>query len=217
MSSDNNQTAPSVHTYASGAATPYDLGPKSDADMGGYDLSINSNRDIHEGNEEEDQDNSPMHSPVSPQYSPVSPGSVNYSPTSPVYRPTSPGYAAGGGGFTAYSASAAPKVEEKKIPKEEELLHRLISLQTFEGQWVLAGSLLQDLQISEEGLAGAAGETGVDVDVFLTAVVVAVFEKKLKEFEGSWELVVDKAKGWLGEHGMEDVEAAIKAAGALIK
>lgn len=220
MSFGSDPTAPSVHTYAIGAATPYDLGSKPDADMGDYDLSIDSDRDILEENEEEEQVISPKYSPVSPHYSPVSPGNVNYSPTSPVYAPTSPSYAASSSGFTAYGGFAAhggSVAEENKVPKEEELLHRLISLQTFEGQWVLAGSLLQDLQISEEGLASAAAKTGVDAEVFLTAVVIAVFEKKLKEFEGSWELVVDKAKGWLEEHGVGDGEAVVKAAGLLVK
>ncbi|KAH3943208.1 hypothetical protein HBH70_118000 [Parastagonospora nodorum] len=207
---------PEPHLF--GAAAPYDLGNKPDADMGDYDLSINSDRDILE---QDGKVASPQYSPVSPRYSPVSPGSVKYSPTSPTYVPTSPGYATGGGGFTAYgggfTAYGGSATEEKKVPKEEELLHRLISLQTFEGQWVPAGSLLQDLEITEERLAGAAAKVGIEAEVFLTAVVVAVFEKKLKEFEGSWELVVDKARAWLEEHGVKDIEAVIKGAGMLVK
>lgn len=47
--------------------------------------------------------------------------------------------------------------------------------------------------------------------IFITAVVVATFEKKLRDVEGSWELVVDKAKAWLEEQGVFDLKNVMTA------
>jgi hypothetical protein len=99
----------------------------------------------------------------------------------------------------------------------DDLTHHLIALQTFEGYWELSMSLLKCLQIKEEVLQLASIEAGVDSKVFVTAVVVAVFEQKLNAFEGSWELVVDKAKAWLGEQGVDDVDGFVGKAKILVK
>ncbi|KAH7093573.1 von Willebrand factor type A domain-containing protein [Paraphoma chrysanthemicola] len=99
----------------------------------------------------------------------------------------------------------------------EELSTYLISLQTFEGSWVVSLDLLTALQIPAERLMSDLANTGVNEKVFVTALVIAAFEKKLREFEGSWELVVEKARGWLDDQGVGNVEALIGKAGVLVK
>jgi hypothetical protein len=164
---------------------------------------------------------SPAYSPVSAGHSPASPG---YTPMSPKFAPTSPGYAFGSAspsapkfGSAAPPAAVVDKTLEVKPMTPEELTHHLISLQTFEGSWKLSDSLLQAIQVKKETLLDAASGVHPDVRIFVTAVVVAVFEKKLLEFEGSWELVVDKAKAWLSEQGIDDVENLVEKAVAFVK
>ena len=87
----------------------------------------------------------------------------------------------------------------------EDLTCFLINLQTFEGSWEVSPSLLSALKISGSDLKHEAINVGVEQKVFATAVVIAVFEQKLREFEGSWDLVVEKAREWLSErssHGL---------------
>ncbi|KNG51681.1 von willebrand domain-containing protein [Stemphylium lycopersici] len=80
----------------------------------------------------------------------------------------------------------------------EALLHHLISLQTFAGSWVFTSSLLITLGLDEKQVeAKTENMESVDKTVFVTALVVAVFEKRLAWWKGSWELVVDKARNWL--------------------
>lgn len=78
-------------------------------------------------------------------------------------------------------------------------------------------NVLPSLQIQEEALKAECKKAGVDEKVFITALVVAVFEVRLKAFEGLWELVVEKARGWLGEQGAVDVEELVGRAGLLVK
>jgi hypothetical protein len=44
-----------------------------------------------------------------------------------------------------------------------------------------------------------------------------VFEWKLKAFEGSWELVVEKAKGWLADQNVGDVDELMAKTKDLVK
>ena len=78
----------------------------------------------------------------------------------------------------------------------EPLLHHLISLQTFAGSWVYNSSLLKSLRL-DETVVKSSIYTGVNETAFATALVITVFEERLGEFKGSWELVVEKAKAFL--------------------
>jgi hypothetical protein len=104
---------------------------------------------------------------------------------------------------------------KKKTP--EELTHHLISLQTFEGSWEFSQSLAGILGIEEEALRRLSAAHGVDIKVFITAAVVVVFERKLRAFEGSWELVVGKARDWLGDQGVGDADELLEKAKVLLK
>jgi hypothetical protein len=104
---------------------------------------------------------------------------------------------------------------KKKTP--EELTHHLISLQTFEGSWEFSQSLAGILGIEEEALKRVSAARGVDIKVFITVAVVVVFERKLRAFEGSWELVVGKARDWLGDQGVGDADELLEKAKVLLK
>jgi hypothetical protein len=108
----------------------------------------------------------------------------------------------------------APFVTEKT---PEALTLHLISLQSFEGSWDATYSLLAPLRIEVPTLQSACREAGLDEKVFATALVVAVFEWKLKAFEGSWELVVEKAKGWLADQNVGDVDELMAKTKDLVK
>ena len=81
-------------------------------------------------------------------------------------------------------------------------MHALISLQTFEGFWTASKELAAILGMPEDDLN--AGKNG---DVWCTLVVIKIFEDKLTDEEGTWGLVVDKAKDWLnGRNVAKDVD-----------
>lgn len=114
-----------------------------------------------------------------------------------------------GGGFDF--TSGIPAVDNTP----EELTHHLISLQTFEGFWEVSAQLMDALKI--ENWANKAVDYKLNPTTFATALVVAVFEDRLKEFEGSWELVVEKAKRWLEGQGVGDVGEVVKKMEVLVR
>ncbi|KAL2128356.1 hypothetical protein VTI74DRAFT_9284 [Chaetomium olivicolor] len=79
-------------------------------------------------------------------------------------------------------------------------LAQLVSLQTFEGAWKWEWRLLVVLGV-EEGVVkqrvAAAGLGGVEDDVLSTALVVVFLEERMKDKKDEWEMVVEKARGWL--------------------
>jgi hypothetical protein len=146
-------------------------------------------------------------SPVEPNYNPVTPpgGYPN-----PVFGQASPRAAVG-----EFMVSS-PNPPYTALGTPEDLTNILISHQTFEGSWEVSLNVLGPLQITGAVLDAEVAKAGVNGKVFITALVVAVFERKLREFEGSWELLVEKARGWLAEQ-VEDVEKLIGMAGGLVK
>ncbi|KAF2025690.1 VIT-domain-containing protein [Setomelanomma holmii] len=134
------------------------------------------------------------------------PPQAAYAPSEPSARAFAPG--------KLFSAPTAP-TPSNKTP--EDLSMYLISLQKFEGSWEASAALFAALQIQSKAAKDECTKAGVDAKVFVTALVIAVFEKKLSAFEGSWELVVEKARGWLNGLGVSDVEGLIGKAGVLVK
>ncbi|KAI1672081.1 hypothetical protein L13192_02940 [Pyrenophora tritici-repentis] len=94
--------------------------------------------------------------------------------------------------FTSPVAVVAPVVALIGEP----LLHHLISLQTFAGSWAYDSSLFKCLGLDETTVKSRI-PTGVNQTAFATALVIAVFEERLGEWEGSWELIVEKARALL--------------------
>ncbi|KAF1848931.1 VIT-domain-containing protein [Cucurbitaria berberidis CBS 394.84] len=111
----------------------------------------------------------------------------------------------------AFSVPSAPAPAPKTL---EELLHYLIDLQTFEGSWEWSDTVVASIQSASVNLDKSLVErrisTGVHQKHLATAIVVVIFEVKLLEFKGSWELVVDKARAWL-EAEVGDAEKVVES------
>ena len=96
------------------------------------------------------------------------------------------------------------------IKTPEELLHYLISLQTFEGSWEWSTALITTLNLNSALLRNEIA-AGVHKKHLTTAIVIAVLEDKLRSFQGSWELVVEKAREWL-DNEVGDAENLLERA-----
>ena len=79
----------------------------------------------------------------------------------------------------------------------QETLSALIGLQSFQGYWLWNTLTFDTLRISQEGAEKARSEAGWEKTEWMTALVIAFFEERLSGDRGAWELVIEKAKGWL--------------------
>ncbi|OCK85183.1 VIT-domain-containing protein [Lepidopterella palustris CBS 459.81] len=115
-------------------------------------------------------------------------------------------------------SATSPPAPKRTVPTGPKL-DVLIDLQTFEGFWELDPVLLATVGVSETQAAKMATENGWDRKVVATALAVAFFEKKLGGEKDAWELVVEKAKGWLEEQvqGTVDVVELIGKVGGLVE
>ncbi|PSN72238.1 VIT-domain-containing protein [Corynespora cassiicola Philippines] len=116
-----------------------------------------------------------------------------------------------GGEAEANDPSKAPELE---VPKtDEERVNFLIGLQSFEGNWAWRTALFAAIRVSEDSVAEDVLSFKIEKDVFATALAIAFFEQRLGQFEGSWELVVEKARDWLvAKLGKDAADAAVKKA-----
>ncbi|KAF9173487.1 hypothetical protein BGX21_003797 [Mortierella sp. AD011] len=96
-------------------------------------------------------------------------------------------------------------------------LEILVELQTFEGCWEWEEQLFSCINILLAQAEKMAKDNGWDQKVVATALAIAYFEKKLAKEKDTWELVTDKAKGWLeGQIGQDQADAALEKAKELI-
>jgi len=75
-------------------------------------------------------------------------------------------------------------------------MHRLIGLQTFSGAWPLSDELLTVVGVDKS----AVGLEDLDDASRATALAVAFLEMKVSDKCDVWEMVVAKARAWLGKH-----------------
>ena len=97
------------------------------------------------------------------------------------------------------------RLGDEAITKAEETdpLRNLIALQTFDGYWNLDTPLLEIVGVSVQHKA----PQGVDSRVWAAVLAITFLEKKMASDKESWEMVVEKARGWLKdvEEGEEEV------------
>ncbi|KAG0264020.1 hypothetical protein BGZ95_003679, partial [Linnemannia exigua] len=94
----------------------------------------------------------------------------------------------------------------------------LMDLQTFEGFWEWQESLFSWVGVDPTLAAEVIKEHGWDLRVAATAFAIVFFEKKQPEEKGSWELIVEKAKGWMEEQiGVHMVEVVLHKVAELVK
>ncbi|KAF2458771.1 von Willebrand factor type A domain-containing protein [Lineolata rhizophorae] len=84
---------------------------------------------------------------------------------------------------------------EEKVKGNE--LMALIGLQTFEGSWELDKALLKIVGMNKDAAEAVCKKERLDKKLFATCLAVVFLRKKLAAEKDSWELVVDKAVGWL--------------------
>ncbi|QDS71000.1 hypothetical protein FKW77_007754 [Venturia effusa] len=93
------------------------------------------------------------------------------------------------------------KKKEKKKAKPVEPLHSLISLQNFEGYWILDTQFCHVIGLDLDKVKAAVAKLTVDEKWLATALAVRFFLEKLSKEKDTWELVVEKAKAWLEAQG----------------
>ena len=117
--------------------------------------------------------------------------------------------------FDSVEAGAVEKageVEEAEDSSSSSLtdsMHALISLQTFSGAFAWDAELFAILGIAENSVSKA----GQDEVVMATALAIAWLEKKVPGQKGVWEMIAEKAKGWMKGQGV-DVDGVVGEAGA---
>lgn len=109
----------------------------------------------------------------------------------------------------------------------EEKMHRIIALQNFDGSWNLNDALLALLGVTRDELCNRLkeifqGQTSMSQSltdkVQATAAAAVFLEVKVQEEKDVWEMVVEKAKGWIKTAiGVGGLEAAEKAAHRLFQ
>ena len=83
-----------------------------------------------------------------------------------------------------------------------------IERQSFEGWWNYEDNLVKELLGFDESKALPTSPQGIEGKVWMTLLIVVFLETKMEAQKGVWELVVEKARGWVVEQlgGMEAVE-----------
>ncbi|KAG0373015.1 hypothetical protein BGX24_012270, partial [Mortierella sp. AD032] len=115
---------------------------------------------------------------------------------------------------TNHKAQAMITRERQAVADDETLL----DLQTFEGFWEWQESLLSWVGVDPKLAAEVIKEHGWDFRVAATAFAIVFFEKKEAKEKDSWELVVEKAKGWMEEQiGAQMVVVVLHKAAEMIK
>lgn len=90
----------------------------------------------------------------------------------------------------------ASDIKAAPLPRtNEDRLHELISLQTFDGSWKWTDTLFAVLELEDKLIKATL--PGLEETTMATLLAVAFLEGKMSEEEGVWEMVVEKAKGWL--------------------
>jgi hypothetical protein len=118
--------------------------------------------------------------------------------------------------------SPAPMMATTSLPPSQpvdkgSVLHQIISLQKFSGAWTWSEELSSLLK------SDSAGDIEKDVkfegepDLATTARVVAYLQSKMSDDREVWEMVVEKAKSWIGSKiGLEKVDEVVGVADAYL-
>jgi hypothetical protein len=107
--------------------------------------------------------------------------------------------------------SVSPSKPVAKPRTDDELLDGMIALQTFEGSWEWRSDLFNMMSVNQAAAAREASNLNFDglrVKEFATALAIAFLEERLGKLKGTWELVVEKARGWLGPSGEDAIGRA---------
>lgn len=114
----------------------------------------------------------------------------------------------------AHSAAVATAAAASTSAEDVKKMTTLIDLQTFSGAWGWSTQLLALLDVTAESAKAALGE---DETVIATVLAIAFLEKRVNGKKEVWEMVVSKARAYLGKAlGSEErVEEVVGVAGNL--
>jgi hypothetical protein len=121
--------------------------------------------------------------------------------------------------FFAMPASSITAAPKKKATSDMEPLQALTTLQTFAGSWSWSSDLERVLgvtsdQVSKLALPSSVKDHSEKDDVLATACAVLFFKNKLQEEMDTWEMLVEKAEGWLeeniGDDGVSELFSVLK-------
>ena len=106
-------------------------------------------------------------------------------------------------------SSAPPPPPPAPAFNAETALKTLITLQPFSGSWSWSRELEGVLGVKAKDLTKMSLPTAVanhkqKDDIVATACAVVFFKSKLKSEEDTWEMLVEKAEGWLADEIGED-------------
>lgn len=118
----------------------------------------------------------------------------------------------GYGLFDNDSCSAPTAAVPKSQARAQNPLQDVIRLQTFEGYWKWNDELWAAMGIDKGKAMVFSTGLGWDRNVIATLLAVAFFEHKLSDDKDAWELVVEKAKGWLEQQMGGKMEGALTQA-----
>ncbi|GAP87719.1 putative von willebrand domain-containing protein [Rosellinia necatrix] len=108
----------------------------------------------------------------------------------------------------AMSDESDESTEDGGIQIDEDKMHRIIRLQKSDGSWDCSQDLL--------GLLGISLDSKKRTAIVATALAVSFLQTRMGHEAASWELIVDKAKNWLGQQGGLVVEKEISDAEKLL-
>ncbi|KAI4643011.1 hypothetical protein J4E93_007080 [Alternaria ventricosa] len=113
---------------------------------------------------------------------------------------------------SAMGPSFSPPQRHKVQEETGTLLQRLIARQSFEGSWEAIDKLpFDEMKLDRDAASSCNAQLNEQnsEQLLATAVVVLFLEKKMQDEEETWELVVEKARAWLGSNAAEDVLARV--------
>jgi hypothetical protein len=121
------------------------------------------------------------------------------------------------------SVTPPPSVTPPKSltpPPTGDAMATLVSLQDFDGSYELNARLASVLGVSLDAVQKAAVAAGVSELLLATACAILFFENKLSHLADDWQLIVSKARKYLGKAcktaGVQ-VDAVLAAAGSLVQ
>ena len=93
--------------------------------------------------------------------------------------------------------STPPAPKKKKLETDNDKVHAMIEMQDFDGWWEPNEQVTQIM-----GLANAINEPPQRSKEWVTVLVLKWLDTKMAAEKDVWELVAEKAKGWLEGQGL---------------
>lgn len=132
--------------------------------------------------------------------------SVKHWAPPPAREPSSPKYRMVSQGFQYLQSSSPPTASNVEDPPQPDPLAQIMSLQHFQGNWEFDQALLDACGLANSSKAHALVTESLQKSswksIWGTILVVVYLERNMEAEKDVWELVVDKAKVFLQQEGV---------------